>query len=89
LNAASASNATGSDLDSARSRVGKMVFLDHGERRHAMAKNYESEITRFLKDLKVKSPEIERRQREGRAIYWDKQLDPDELRRWKESNVPQ
>ena len=54
-----------------------------------MAKNYESEITQFLRDLKAKSPELEREQAEGRAIYWDKQLDPDELRRWKESNVPQ
>jgi len=53
-----------------------------------MAKNYESEITQFLRDLKAKSPDIERQQREGRAIYWDKQLDADELRRWKESNVP-
>jgi hypothetical protein len=55
----------------------------------AMAANYESEITKFIRDLKAKSPEIERNQREGRAIYWDKRLDPDELRRWEESNVPQ
>lgn len=54
-----------------------------------MAANYESEITKFIRDLKAKSPEIERMQREGRAIYWDKQLDADELRRWEESNVPQ
>jgi hypothetical protein len=54
-----------------------------------MATNYESDITRFIRELKAKSPEIERSQREGRAIYWDKQLDPDELRRWRESNVPQ
>ena len=54
-----------------------------------MAANYESEITRFVRALKAKSPQLERAQAEGRAIYWDKQLDEDELRRWRESNVPQ
>jgi hypothetical protein len=54
-----------------------------------MAANYESEITKFLRDLMAKSPDLERKQQEGRAIYWDKHLDPDELRRWNESNVPQ
>jgi hypothetical protein len=54
-----------------------------------MAKNYESEITQFLRELKAKVPDLERKQREGRAIYWDKQLDPDDLRRWKASEVPQ
>ena len=61
----------------------------HGVIRNDMAKNYESEITRFIRELKSKNPDIDRNQREGRAIYWDKQLDPDELRRWKASNVPQ
>jgi hypothetical protein len=55
----------------------------------AMAKNYESDITRFIRELKTKEPDLERRQREGRAIYWDKELDPDDLRRWKESKVAQ
>ena len=54
-----------------------------------MAANYESEITKFLRDLKAKSPDLERKQQEGRAIYWDKQLDQDDLRRWQESDVPQ
>ena len=54
-----------------------------------MAKEYESDITRFIRELKTKDPDLERKQREGRAIYWDKQLDSDELRRWKASNVPQ
>jgi len=50
---------------------------------------YESEITRFLRELKEKRPEIEQRQREGRAIWWDKELDPEQLRRWQESRIPQ
>lgn len=50
---------------------------------------YESDITRFLRELKQKKPEIECTQREGRAIWWDKELDPDQLGRWQESKVPQ
>ena len=50
---------------------------------------YESEITRFLHELKEKKPELERKQREGRSIWWDKELDPEQLRRWQESKVPQ
>ncbi|MFN3566821.1 MAG: DUF3460 family protein [Burkholderiaceae bacterium] len=50
---------------------------------------YESDITKFIRELKQKIPDLERRQREGRAIWWDKQLDFDELKRWRESRVPQ
>jgi hypothetical protein len=50
---------------------------------------YESDLTKFLKGLKVKTPNLERKQREGRAIWWDKELDLDELRRQRESRVPQ
>lgn len=54
-----------------------------------MAGNYESEITRFLRDLKRQDPTIEPGQHEGRAIWWDKNLDPDLYRRFRESRVPQ
>lgn len=50
---------------------------------------YVSDITRFIRELKEKKPDLERKQREGRAIFWDKQLDFDELKRWQEANVPQ
>jgi hypothetical protein len=50
---------------------------------------YESDITRFLHELKEKQPELERKQREGRSIWWDKELDPEQLQRWQESKVPQ
>jgi hypothetical protein len=50
---------------------------------------YESDITRFLRELKEKEPDLERAQRDGRAIWWDKALDPDQLERWQESKVPQ
>jgi Protein of unknown function (DUF3460) len=54
-----------------------------------MAGNYESEITRFLKELKRQDPAIEPGQHEGRAIWWDKNLDLDLYRRFSDSDVPQ
>lgn len=50
---------------------------------------YESEVTQFLRELKAQRPELEARQREGRALLWDRQLDADEQRRWADSRVPQ
>jgi hypothetical protein len=54
-----------------------------------MAQPYESDITRFIRELKQRDPELDRKQHEARAIWWDKTLDPDELARWEESNIPQ
>ena len=51
--------------------------------------SYESELTRFLKDLKARNPGLEQKQREGRAIWWDKDLDRDELKRQQAARVPQ
>jgi hypothetical protein len=51
--------------------------------------SYESDLTKFLKSLKAQNPDLERRQREGRAIWWDKQLDLDELKRQQAARVPQ
>jgi hypothetical protein len=50
---------------------------------------YESDITKFLKQLKTKQPDLERKQREGRAIWWDKELDREELKRQQAARVPQ
>jgi hypothetical protein len=54
-----------------------------------MAAGYESDITRFLRELKQKNPDLERQQRESRAIWWDKDLDPDLYRRFEQSELPQ
>lgn len=54
-----------------------------------MADRYESDITRFLRDLKSRRPELEAAQREARAIWWDHPQDPDLLARHKQSRVPQ
>ena len=54
-----------------------------------MSKPYESELTRFLRKMKEDDPAIEVGQKEGRAIWWDKKLDRDLYRRFRESSVPQ
>lgn len=54
-----------------------------------MAAGYESEITKFLRELKQVNPDLDRQQREGRAIWWDKELDPELYRRFEQSKVPQ
>jgi hypothetical protein len=54
-----------------------------------MAAGYVSEFTRFLQDLKEKNPDLDREQREGRAIWWDKDVDKDLYKRFGESNLPQ
>jgi hypothetical protein len=54
------------------------------------ARHYESPHTKFMRELMEKRPELERDQREARAIWWDK--DPralDEDRRRNEARVPQ
>ena len=50
---------------------------------------YESELTRFLRDLKQKNPQIAELQKKNRATWWDK---PQDLDTWKEraqATVPQ
>ena len=52
--------------------------------------DYESDYTRFLKELKKKDPELEQKQRAGRALLWDKApIDLDARRRAEESRVQQ
>jgi Protein of unknown function (DUF3460) len=48
---------------------------------------YESDVTRFLREMKQRRPDLERKQREAREIWWDKALDPDEQARFEQSRV--
>jgi len=51
---------------------------------------YESEATLFLQGLKKANPELEQKQRDGRALLWDKApLDLDQQRRAKEARIAQ
>lgn len=38
-------------------------------------KHYTSEATQFIEQLKVQQPTLEKEQREGRALLWDKLVD--------------
>jgi hypothetical protein len=54
------------------------------------ARHYESPHTKFMRELMEKRPDLEGKQREARAIWWDK--DPQELaedRKRAEDRVPQ
>jgi len=48
---------------------------------------YESETTRFLRDLFKKSPELAELQKLNRATWWDKKQDLDQQRRNEASEV--
>ena len=52
--------------------------------------NYESDHTKFIKELKEKTPGMEDRQLAGRSLLWDKSpLSLDEQRRVAESQLRQ
>ncbi len=54
-----------------------------------MSSPYESELGRFLREMKERDPSIEAGQKQGRAIWWDKNIDPDMYARFRQSGVPQ
>ena len=64
------------------SRLGR--FLDEFKQ-----KQYESEFTKFMRELKQQRPQLETEQHKSRAIWWDHAQDPDELERAKQSRVKQ
>jgi hypothetical protein len=50
---------------------------------------YESEHTRFMRELFEKKPALADEQKKGRAIWWDHNLDLDEEQRNSQSRVRQ
>ena len=54
-----------------------------------MATSYESDITRMIRELLKQKPHIVEEQSKGRAMWWDKKLDPDTQKRARESRVKQ
>jgi hypothetical protein len=52
-------------------------------------KPYKSDVTAFIEELKAKNPALEDEQRRGRAIFWDRRLDPAVQADHAESRVPQ
>jgi hypothetical protein len=49
---------------------------------------YESDVTRFLRELLDKNPRLKEEQKNNRATWWDKKLDTSELKRQDESAAP-
>ncbi len=54
-----------------------------------MAKYYESEATKLIRDLIKENPGIVEVQKTGRALWWDKKFTQDEIKRAQESKVKQ
>lgn len=50
---------------------------------------YESEITQLVRSLVQDQPHIADEQKKGRSLWWDRKLDLDALRRWRQSRVKQ
>ena len=53
-----------------------------------MAKYFESDITRMLRDLLQEKPHILEEQRKGRGLWWDKPVDLDMQRRVAQARLP-
>lgn len=54
-----------------------------------MAKYYESDITRMMRDLLKEKPHIVEEQRKGRALWWDRPQDLETQKRAAEARVKQ
>lgn len=54
-----------------------------------MADQYTSEITQFLQKFKTEHPDVEQRQRDGRARLWDRPQDPELVEGFKQARVRQ
>ena len=52
-------------------------------------KPYQSDATQFIESLKKQDPQLEQRQREGRALLWDREQDRDAQAGYKAARVPQ
>jgi len=50
--------------------------------------DYQSDVTQFIEQLKTEKPDLESRQRAGRAIFWDKHVDREALSDSRAAQVP-
>ena len=49
---------------------------------------YESDVTKFIRDLLDKNPELREEQKQNRATWWDKKLDLEQIKRNDEAEAP-
>jgi Protein of unknown function (DUF3460) len=52
-------------------------------------KPYKSDVTQFIDSLKQRDPQLEDRQRQGRNLLWDKQIDRQAQADWRDAKVEQ
>ena len=52
-------------------------------------KPYQSDATQFIESLKQKDPQLEQRQRDGRALLWDRKQDREAQADYQAARVPQ
>lgn len=51
--------------------------------------DYQSEITQFISQLKQQKPDLEARQRQGRELLWDKNVDRSSWQEFRAARVAQ
>ena len=51
--------------------------------------DYNSDTTTFISELNAAKPDLEAQQRAGRALLWDKHVDPELMEGARKSRVPQ
>ena len=51
--------------------------------------HYTSEATQFIESLKAQNPQLEKAQRDGRALLWDKQVDREAWAEYQAGRVAQ
>lgn len=52
-------------------------------------KPYKSDVTQFIDSLKQRDPQLEERQRQGRSLLWDKNVDRDAQQGFDDARVSQ
>lgn len=52
-------------------------------------KPYKSDVTQFIDSLKARDPQLEERQRQGRSLLWDKPVDREAQKDWRDARVAQ
>ncbi|GKS68169.1 protein of unknown function [Nitrosomonas sp. PY1] len=50
--------------------------------------SYESDHTKFIRELLEKNPELQEKRKAARNMWWDRGLDKEEQKKFKESNDP-
>lgn len=52
-------------------------------------KPYKSDVTQFIESLKQRDPQLEERQRQGRNLLWDKDIDRQAQAEYRDAQVAQ